>query len=115
MAYPIANRAEWYGEANYEANGGIIVEMNPQLFLDNVRPLELDEASLDNIEDLRCHVEAGRTLDPLCVYDGGREDGRHRAHVALAMGWEKVPVILFGDQILRFEDIMRAQDPAPSF
>lgn len=115
MAYPIADRSEWYGEANYETNGGAIVQMDPQLFLDNVRPLELDEASIDNIEDLKSHAEAGRTLDPLCIYDGGREDGRHRAYVALAMGWETVPVILFGDQIPRFEALMRETELSPSF
>jgi hypothetical protein len=41
-------------------------------------------------------MQQGRTLDPLMIYDGGKEDGRHRAVAAKEMGIKTVPVILFG-------------------
>ena len=91
--YPLAPREEWYGEANYQETGGRLVEMTPDEFLTRVRPLKIDEISRDNIDDLKSHMESGRTLDPLQIYKEGIEDGRHRAHAARELGIEKVPVL----------------------
>lgn len=102
MDYPRADRTEWYGQANYRNDGGIMVMMPPQVFLDAVRPLSLDEESEENIEILATHMRQGRTLDPLVIFNDGKEDGRHRAHAANALGIHEVPVILFGAQIERF-------------
>ena len=94
-AYPIAPRDEWYGDANYEMTGGRIEMMSPDEFLAKARPLEIDEVSRENIDDLKSHIESGRTLDPLSLDATGREDGRHRAHAARELGIEKVPVLVW--------------------
>lgn len=97
--YPIAPRSEWYGEANFDSAGGVMRYMTPDEYLSRAKPLELDDYSLENIAELRAHMESGRTLDPLKFFDGGKEDGRHRAYAAKELGIELVPVIEFGDQI----------------
>ena len=111
--YPEADRSEWYAEANYATNGGIMVMMPPAFFLECVRPLTLDDESVENILILRDHMLDGRTLDPLVIFDNGKEDGRHRAHAAMAAGVGEVPVILFGRQIERFANfgIFERRDP----
>jgi hypothetical protein len=93
--YPLAPRDEWYGNANYADNGGRIIEMTPAEFLSKVRPLSMDEITRDNIDDLKNHIQSGRTLDPLVIYPDGKEDGRHRAYAAEELGIRKVPVIVF--------------------
>ena len=97
--YPIAPRGEWYGEANYKTAGGKMIEMSPDEYIDRVRPLKIDEESRENIDILKEHILSGKTLDPLKLYDGGKEDGRHRAYAAKELGIDSVPVIAFGDQI----------------
>lgn len=97
MEYPIAPIDEWYGEANYQQTGGKMKNMSPDEFLSSVRPLNIDEGSRDNIDDLKNHMMSGRTLDPLTIFASGKEDGRHRAVAAKELGIQEVPVILFGD------------------
>ena len=97
MEYPIAPINEWYGEANYQQTGGKMKNMSPDEFLSSVRPLDIDEGSRDNIDDLKNHMMSGRTLDPLNIFASGKEDGRHRAVAAKELGIQEVPVILFGD------------------
>ena len=99
IEYPIANKGEWYGDADYIQRGGEMVNMSPDEYLGRVRPLEVDEESRENIDILKAHIEAGKTLDPLAIYEDGSEDGRHRAHAAKELGIKSVPVILFGEQI----------------
>ena len=93
--YPLAPKNEWYSNCDYKNRGGEIVFMSPDDFLSRVRPLTLDDTSIDNIDDLKNHMESGRTLDPLAIYADGREDGRHRAYAAKELGIKKVPVIIF--------------------
>ena len=98
--YPIADRGEWYGDADYEGRGGVMVEMTPDEFLARSRPLEIDEAARDNIDDLKSTIERGGTLDPLALYRADLEDvrasdGRHRAIAAKELGIREVPVIDF--------------------
>ena len=95
VSYPLADDSEWYGNRNFAEHGGKIVWMSPQDYISKVRPLEIDDASRDNIDDLKNHIESGRTLDPLIIYPDGKEDGRHRAYAALELGIAKVPVIVF--------------------
>jgi hypothetical protein len=95
--YPMAPRDEWYGEADYMQRGGKIVEMTPDEYLGRVRPLELDDVSRDNIDDLKNHIQSGRTLDPLLIRANGKEDGRHRAWAAKELGIERIPVLVFED------------------
>ncbi|MGI9250259.1 MAG: hypothetical protein ACR2PR_03570 [Pseudohongiellaceae bacterium] len=97
-AYPMADRGEWYGEADYETRGGRLVGMTPDEFLDSAAPLEIDDVARDNIDDLKNHMESGRTIDPLTLYTGKRardSDGRHRAIAAKELGMDTVPVVDF--------------------
>ena len=91
--YPLDDRSGWYGDANYEQTGGKMVMMSPDEYLSKVRPLDIDEASRDNIDDLKQHILSGRKLDPLKIDAQGREDGRHRAHAARELGIKQVPVL----------------------
>ena len=85
--YPLAPAG-----TRYQEYSGDLVYMTPDEYLKNVRPLKLDESSLDNIADLKRHVESGGKLDPLAIYKNGQEDGRHRAYLAKQLGIKQVPV-----------------------
>jgi hypothetical protein len=91
--YPIAPRSEWHGDANYQQTGGRMTYMHPDEFLQLARPLKIDETSRENIDSLKEHMRARRTLDPLALYANGIEDGRHRAHAAKELGITRVPVL----------------------
>lgn len=93
--YPLASRDEWYSDADYQARGARMVWITPDQYLNQVRPLAIDDVSRDNIDDLKKHIVGGRTLDPLAIYADGKEDGRHRAHAAKELGIAKVPVLDF--------------------
>lgn len=100
--YPLDERSGWYGDANYQQTGGKMVMMSPDEYLSKVRPLDIDEGSRDNIEDLKNHILSGRKLDPLKIDAKGREDGRHRAHAARELGIKSVPVLTWpGDNIAK--------------
>lgn len=96
--YPLAPRSEWYGEGTYKDNGGRLVYVSPQDYLDAVKPLTMDDESRENIDNLKDHIESGKTLDPLLIRADGKEDGRHRAYAALELGIQQVPVIAYGEQ-----------------
>jgi hypothetical protein len=102
----MAPRDRWYGDADYEARGGRLVDMTPDEFLAVARPLEMDDTSLENIADLRAHMEAGRELDPLMIGSGrAGHDGRHRAYAAKELGIATVPVLRFDDPQMETWDI----------
>jgi len=93
--YPIASKSEWYGNGTYKSEGGKLVYMSPDDFLNKVRPLKIDDDSRENIDMLKQHISQGKTLDPLIIYKNGKEDGRHRAYAAKELGIKRVPVIVF--------------------
>ena len=98
--YPLADRGEWYADADYEARGARMVNMTPDEYLAQVRPLTIDEESRENIDLLKAHMQEGKTLDPVAIYPDGSEDGRHRAHAAKELGIEQIPVLDFRKQNL---------------
>ena len=103
--YPTETKGNWYGDEDYESRGGKIVYMTPDEFLSKAAPLEIDNTSRDNIDDLKNHILSGRKLDPLALYtldktNPRNSDGRHRAVAAKELGIKKVPVIIFGKQSL---------------
>jgi hypothetical protein len=98
LTYPTAPRDLWYSNADFRERGARAITMSPQQYLESVRPLDIDEASRDNIDDLKNHIQSGRQLDPLAIYEDGKEDGRHRAVAAMELGIDEVPVLAFGDQ-----------------
>jgi predicted GNAT family acetyltransferase len=89
VEYPLAPAG-----TRYEEFGGQLTYMTPDEYLSRVRPLELDETSLENIASLKSHVQSGGKLDPLHIYKDGKEDGRHRAYMAKELGIEQIPVAL---------------------
>jgi hypothetical protein len=89
VEYPLAPAG-----TRYEEFGGKLTYMTPDEYLQKVRPLELDDVSLENIASLKSHVQSGGKLDPLHIYKDGKEDGRHRAYMAKELGIEKIPVAL---------------------
>jgi hypothetical protein len=89
VEYPLAPAG-----TRYEEFGGELTYMTPDEYLSRVRPLTLDAESLDNIAALKSHVQSGGQLDPLHIYQSGKEDGRHRAYMAKELGIEKIPVAL---------------------
>jgi hypothetical protein len=95
LSYPIAPKSEWYGDSNYESTGGKMEHMHPDNFLKTVRPLTMDDTARENINDLKQHIQKGRSLDPLAIYPNGKEDGRHRAHAAKELGIKSVPVLMW--------------------
>jgi hypothetical protein len=95
IAYPLASENEWYGNCDYRSNDASMILMTPDQYLSQVRPLDIDDVSRDNIDDLKQHILSGRTLDPLAIYRDGKEDGRHRAHAAKELGIGQVPVLDF--------------------
>ena len=94
--YPMAPEGEWYGEGTYKEQGGILRHVAPDEYLAKVRPLTMDDESRENIDLLKAHIEAGKTLDPLLIRASGVEDGRHRATAAKELGIPTVPVIDYG-------------------
>lgn len=99
ISYPMAPRDRWFGDADYEARGGEIVQMTPDEFLARAAPLTMDEETRENIDDLKQHIQDGGELDPLSIYADTSKardsDGRHRANAAKEMGISQVPVVDF--------------------
>lgn len=107
--YPMAPRDEWHGEGTYKENGGRLVQMSPDEYLSQVRPLKMDDESRENIDILKKHILDGKTLDPLLINKNGKEDGRHRAVAAKELGIKTVPVIDY-----RQENVAATESPAPA-
>jgi hypothetical protein len=93
--FPMEQKGKWWANEDFEQRGGRISTMSPDQFLSQVRPLEVDDASRDNIEDLKNMMQSGRKLDPLAIYADGKEDGRHRAIAAKELGMDTLPVLDF--------------------
>ena len=99
-SYPLDNQDTWWGDSNYKEVGGVIEYVSPDEFLSSSKKLNVDEYTLENVEDLKQHVKDGRKLDPLVLYDldlndVSASDGRHRALMAKDLGISTVPVINF--------------------
>lgn len=69
-----------------------ITDMPPQEFLDRSRPLTKGKEDRRIIEGFKKDMKGGKQLDPLALYEGGKENGRHRATAAKELGIKKVPV-----------------------
>lgn len=96
--YPLADPDldGWHADGDYLVRGASLQWINPQKFIEQVRQLDIDEISRENIEDLKLHILQGGKLDPLKIdHLNNREDGRHRAHAAVELGIALVPVLIF--------------------
>ena len=87
-----------YGDSDYKNRGGKIFYKNPNEFLELVPELKMDDATIENIEDLKSHMESGREIDPPTLYVSGdsviNHDGRHRAYAAIEMGLSEIPILV---------------------
>ena len=101
-SYPLAK--DWYGDQNYRETGGELVYMDPAEYLSSVRPLQMDDMTRANVDDLKRHIQEGGELDPLAIYPSGLEDGRHRAIAAQELGLGKVPVLRWSSESARMLD-----------
>lgn len=96
--YPLADPDldGWHADGDYLVRGASLQWINPQKFIEQVRQLDIDEISRENIEDLKLHILQGGKLDPFKIdHLNNREDGRHRAHAAVELGIALVPVLIF--------------------
>ena len=55
--YPIEDEGKWYGDGDYKQRRGVIVEMTPDEFLSRAKPLEMDEETRENVDDLKKHIQ----------------------------------------------------------
>jgi len=96
--YPLED-PPMYGHSDYKTHGGKIVQMSPEEFLQKTgRPLDIDESSQENIDELKNMMQSGRTIDPPTLYFENKviieHDGRHRAHAAKQLGITSIPVLV---------------------
>jgi hypothetical protein len=71
----------------------VLKQMTPKEFLHEARPLEVGDTDKNIIHTFEDDIEDGDSLGPLKLYEGGKEDGRHRANAAKELGVKKVPVV----------------------
>lgn len=98
--YPLDAIDKWYGDADYAQRGGRLEWMSPDAFLARSKPLVMDDATRENIDDLKAHIQDGGKLDPLALYNKDisnvrSSDGRHRAVACKELGIDPVPVVVF--------------------
>jgi hypothetical protein len=97
LSYPLED-PPLYGDSNYKTQGGKIVNMSPDEFLQKVRPLNVDETSQENIDDLKEMMRNEQRIDPPTLYLTNGEikehDGRHRAVAAKQLSIKSIPVLI---------------------
>jgi hypothetical protein len=95
--YPIED-PPLYGDTDYKQRNGIIIYMTPERYLSLVKKLDLDEESLENIDDLSKMMIKGKKVDPPTLYLSDNQiidhDGRHRAYAAKEIGITELPVLI---------------------
>ena len=104
LEYPLEKKGLWYGDEDYQTRGGKLVYMSPDEFLLKAKPLELDDETQENVDDLILHIKSGRKLDPLALYSLDRNnvkasDGRHRALASKQLNIPQIPVLNFTDSL----------------
>lgn len=105
MKYPLAPAGTRYEETTVNP-----VWMSPDEFLSRVRPLTMDDESIDCLNALKEHILSGLNLDPLCIYADGSEDGRHRAYAAKQLNIKLVPVIIHRENIMKTNFTSKAKE-----
>ncbi len=98
LGYPLED-PPMYGHSDYKSHGGKIVQMSPEEFLQKTnKPLDIDESSQENIDELKKMMQSGKKIDPPTLYLENNtvtdHDGRHRAIAAHQMGISAIPVLI---------------------
>lgn len=96
--YPLED-PPMYGHSDYKAHGGRIVQMSPEEFLQKTgKPLDIDDVSQENIDELKEMIQSGRPIDPPNLYLKNNivvdHDGRHRAVASQQLGITSIPVLI---------------------
>lgn len=89
--YPVATPTEIKEDLN--AGKAEMRHISPQEFLDEADPLHIGKGDRHIINSFKSHIKSGDPLGPLKLYEGGHQDGRHRANAAKALGVKTVPVV----------------------
>ena len=99
--YPIED-PPLYGDTDYKQRNGLIMYMTPKKYLSLVKKLELDEESLENIDDLSKMMTKDKKIDPPTLYLSDNQiidhDGRHRAYAAKKIGISELPVLVIDSE-----------------
>ena len=99
MKYPLEPKKDWHTDSDYKKTDGKLVQMSPEKFLKQVRPMDFDKRDMNNIGNQVKQINNGKNkLEPLSLRSDGTEDGRHRAVTAMIMGIKKVPVLKWPDR-----------------
>jgi hypothetical protein len=72
-----------------------LVQMSPDEFLRKTKPLKNSARNRRIIEKFKKQMMDGMKLDPLEIYEGGGQNGRHRAMAAKELGVKRVPVFVW--------------------
>jgi len=91
--YKMRDHKDWSEHKDFDETGGKLSQMSPDEFLKKSKPLNMDHDDKHIIHHFKKKLEHGHKLDPLALYSGGGQDGRHRAHAAKQLGINKIPVI----------------------
>ena len=95
--YPLED-PPMYGHSDYKNHGGKIVNMSPDDFLKKSPPLNIDESSQENIDDIKNMIISNHKIDPPTLYYKDEKilnhDGRHRAIAAKQLGITSIPVLI---------------------
>jgi len=89
--YPVAMPTEIKEDIN--AGKASLKHLSPQEFLNESDPLHIGKGDRHIINSFERHIKSRDPLGPLKLYEGGHQDGRHRANAAKALGISKVPVV----------------------
>jgi hypothetical protein len=97
-AYRMRKHGKWEEHKGFEKTGGKLTSMSPDAFLKKSEPLNMDQDDKHVIGHFKKKMAKGKAIDPLALYAGGGQDGRHRAHAAKQLGIKKVPVITWPEE-----------------
>ena len=98
MKYPLEKQKNWHTDQDYKETDGKLVNMSPEKFLKQVRPMDFDKRDKTNLERQLDDYEKGERFEPLQLRADGTEDGRHRAVAAMIKGIKEVPVLKWQDR-----------------
>lgn len=105
--YPLRPGSDSQYLTDKSRNGGEMVEMTPDEFLSKGQELTMDGHDKRVIKKFKKKMKKGKKLDPLRLYNGGGQDGRHRAMAAKKLGIDEVPVIDYRDSDKRKNDYVK--------
>lgn len=96
--YPLRDHHDWEEAHDYEKTGGVLHFDEPEHYLHQVKPLNMDHEDKELIHHFEDQIKHGEKLDPVAIYPDGHPNGRHRAHAAENLGIKKIPVVTWSEK-----------------